>query len=80
MGAFELHGTVDAQMYLCIRNMKNPIRDFCSPYKTARNARFVHEKLLNIQIEKSLICYIESSTSKYIKILSSVRPRFMYIL
>ena len=80
MGASKFHGTVYVRMNLCIRHMKGSIRNFCSPYRTARYVRFVHKKLLNPHIQKRLRCYIETSTSTSIKNLSRVWPRFTYIL
>ena len=62
MGASEFHGTVYVQLNLCICHIKSLIRTLCSLCGTARNAKFLHKKILNPQIEHGLICYIEPST------------------
>ena len=80
MGTSEFHVTVDVRLDLCIRDMKRFIRTFFSPCETARNAKFIHKKLLNPQIEHSLRCYIEPSPSISIEKFSGVWPRFTYIL
>ena len=67
MGTSKFHITVDAWLYLFICHMKRFIRTFCIPYGTAKNENFVHKKILNPQVDNSLICYIEPSTLTYIK-------------
>ena len=58
MGMSKFHGIVDVHLNLCIRHMKRFIRDFCGPYETAGNSKFVHKKLSNPHIELSLSCHI----------------------
>ena len=80
MGTSEFHGTVDVRLDLFIRHMKSFIRTFCSLCETAHNESFFHKNLLKLQIEKDLRCYIELSTSTYIKNLLRIFTKFAYIL
>ena len=45
MGASEFHGAVDLRLDMCICHIKRFIRNFCSPYKTARNAIFFYLRI-----------------------------------
>ena len=80
VGTSEFHRKIYVRLNICICHMKRSIKNFCSPYATINNARFVHKKIMKPKIYNSLRCYIETSTSTSIKNLLRDRPRFAYIL